>query len=202
MSDTDDKFTFSDAMIIFCNQYCRLRAMRGGNEPENLILACIRCNIGKGARSATCEEERPLTARERKLRSAVYNKDRIISWFEWASHVRMRDPVVKAVLYAICSGADAAAEFTMSVDSIARFAEIDGAEACRIIRGMEAVGVLMPQSGEIWRPGVIWMDGDEPIAQGHLHVDWAMYGGVEFKPPYDLSDYVDPLHFSDAAMVY
>lgn len=29
MSDTDDKFTFSDAMIIFCNQYCRLRAMRG-----------------------------------------------------------------------------------------------------------------------------------------------------------------------------
>lgn len=28
MSDTDDKFTFSDALVIFCNQYCRLRAMR------------------------------------------------------------------------------------------------------------------------------------------------------------------------------
>lgn len=174
----------------------------GGNDPENLIVACVRCNIGKGARDAKSDDARPETERERKLRYEIGHRDRIISWFEWASHIRMRDPTVKAVLYAICSEADPAAEFTMAIESIAHYAEVDVKTAWQIIIGLEAVGVLMPQAGEMRREGVVWMDGETPIAQGCLHVDWGMFGGLEFKPPYKLLDYVQPLHFSDVSRVY
>jgi len=120
-------------------------------------------------------------------------------WPEWASFVPTSSIEVKALLMALAHHADAAAEYYANYLDLARFSGLPVAEVSRLIKGLESVGLTMPNE---MVGSTYCEEGDDCTAFGGLHIDWEFCRGGYFKPPYKLSDYVAPLRFSRVGNVH
>lgn len=146
----------------FTCQYCGAQApdaalhvdhitpvVRGGtNDPANLLVACVRCNLGKSARNATSDDERPLTERERKLQwryEWFQAQQRRLSWI-YDLPVSLE---AKAVLFCLSAGADPGGTAMLFEAELARACAIPLNECRSIVRGLEAVGYLVPMEGHL-----------------------------------------------------
>lgn len=133
----------------------------GTNDPDNLITACVRCNIGKGTQAAKDESSRPLTQREKQL------SRRADWWVEserrnlWALTAFAGEcSTTRALMYYLASIADPYGSVGLRLDSIAKRLHLPVADIEVAARGLIAVGYL---SIEEWS-----VDADEALGQIHL----------------------------------
>jgi hypothetical protein len=133
----------------------------GTNAPANLITACIRCNIGKGAGAAKGAVDRPLTAREVGL-------SRKADWWMAAEHRSVwaltayagECPVTRALLLYLAAIADPHGTVGLEFKTISRRLNYSADVLRKVAAGLIAVGYLSAE-GE-------GADQEETLGQIHL----------------------------------
>lgn len=163
----------------------------GTNDIDNLITACVRCNLGKSDLSADGGADvRPLTAKEkaleRRLDSEIHFAERRNSWSWWASFTSGGDIPSRAVLHAVCRESDASGQFRTSVSWLVRTTLVPEPDVRAYLRGMEAIGMISPVTDD----GLVVDSLEEPdTMMGDLKVDFGFQRGGPTCPPYTLDRY-------------
>lgn len=114
-----------------------LAASKGGtNDPDNLVAACIRCNIGKGA-----------TPSEVKVDTAPAYFKRFwlagVRYAQWANMVYVGgSPECRLLLLHFASHADPFGNVEIDVSDILKTTGLSRGTILRAIRGLTAVGYI------------------------------------------------------------
>lgn len=160
----------------------------GNNKPENLIAACVRCNLGKGTKPDKSDDERPHTERERQL--GTYYE-----WFlahhniwAWAADVYCgEDPNVRLLLFGLASRSDPNGGVILEVEDIFRRLHLPQAKGESLLRGLLRVGLVEEFENPYSTPD-LW-----------LYLPWVSREGDEHIPVRKLKTYGN---FLSAEMVY
>lgn len=120
----------------------------GGNEPDNLIAACIRCNLGKSDRQ-NFADTRPYSERERRLANHSDWWRRSNDQMSWAFDLSLHDPCLKALLFGFVRSADPFGTAVVIADDFSAKVSLSREETDALVRGLEATGYMTPVEGPI-----------------------------------------------------
>jgi hypothetical protein len=171
----------------------------GANTQDNLVTACVRCNLGKSDRQKTdFEDTRPYSARERRLANRsdwLVTQNEIIWWM----NDLVAAPEVKAVLLCSLAWADAHGG-VYTID--AAFADKSGLtceQNLRIIRGLECASLIIPQNDHL----SLNESGDRTVS---FHINFHRRGvnenGVEHVRLPRMSDFTEAADLAPARWIY
>ncbi len=164
----------------------------GTNEPENLVAACVRCNIGKGTEAAKGGTPRPLTTREKTL-------ERRADWWQASEHRSMwaltafagECHITRALLFYLAAIADPHGAIGLHFETISERLHLPPDVIRRAARGLIATGYL---STEEW-------GADEVMGEIHLGVPTTDSRGEGHLAPATLCPTL-PEFFSSVAQIH
>lgn len=178
--------------VVLHIDHIKAVAHGGSNHPNNLLVACVGCNVGKGTEGIDSHEERTPTLKEDLLaRELHFLRLNVVG----AIGVSIASVAEKSVLMRLGIEADFLGSVQLPVSVVADECAVSEQDVRRAVRGFEAVGLLGPDE-----EGDVIIDGDDgPRVACMLRLDRVSKAG---RPPFTLADYWEPDYFSPVERIH